>query len=363
MSRRNLISYVVTLLATAIGFFVILTVCNTFYGGQMFDAIIRFLVGAIIAGFVNTFVHELGHYFAGKKNGFVFSSMAIWFFRWKKVKNKTKFEFIVMGEEAGFTEMIPTQTENIDKRYIKMTKGGIIASFVITLFGLPPLFMGFLPIWVYSIWAMFLPVGLYYFFGTCLPTCSGGMLNDGAVIDSIKKKTDSSLVMINLLKIQAQLYAGKTPKEVDESLYFDLPQLPEDDVNFAMLLNARYSYYVDKEDFENAKKVTARLLSLEEYLPKNYIQIIKTDALYNACTFDYNEYLADDLLYEVENYINNVNTATNVRVKIAYLINVAKEIDDLEIFFEKAYKETRREQIRGLAIYETKLIDKLKNKE
>ncbi len=360
MNRRNLFSYIITILATAIGFFAVLTICNNFYGGQMFDAILRFLVGAIIAGFFNTVAHELGHYFAGKKNGFAFSSMSIWFFRWKKVKDKTKFEFVLMGEEAGFTEMIPTQTESLDKKFVKMTNGGIIASLLITLFGIPPLFMGFLPIWIYSIWAMFLPVGLYYFLGTLLPTCNGGMLNDGAVVLNIKNKTDSSLVMINILKIQAQLYAGKTPKEIDESLYFDLPQLPEDDINFAMLLNARYSYYVDKEDYENAKKVTARLLSLEDYLPKNYLMIVKTDALYNACTFDFDESRADDLLYEVEDYLNNVNSATNVRVKIAYLTKVANETKNIEMFYKKGYKEANREQVKGIGLYEAKLLDKLK---
>ncbi len=360
MKRRNLVSYVITMLATVLGFFATLTVCNNYYGGQMFDAIIRFLVGAIVAGFFNAVAHELGHFIAGKRNGFVFSSMAIWFFKWKKVNNKTKFEFVIMGEEAGYTEMIPTQTKDIDKRYIKMTKGGIVASLIITLLGVPPLFMKFLPIWVFSIWAMFLPVGLYYFFGTLLPSSSGGMLNDGAVISDIKNGTDRSKVMLNILKIQAELYAGKTPKEVDENLYFDLPQLPEDDVNFAMLLNARYAYYVDKEDFENAKKVTARLLSLEEYLPKNYIKIIKTDALYNACTFDFNEELADDLLYEVEDYINKVNTATNIRVKIAYLTKVSNETENLEMFFKKGYKEANRENLKGLGLYEIKLLDKLK---
>ncbi len=361
MNRRNLFSYILTMLATALGFFLILAVCNNLYGGQTFEAIFRFLVGAILAGFFNAAVHELGHYLAGKKNGFAFSSMTIWFFKWKKVKNKTKFEFVLMGEEAGYTEMIPTNADNIDKKFLKLTRGGILASFIITLFGIPPLFMSFLPIWIYSIWAMFLPVGLYYFLGTCIPTCSGGMLNDGAVILSIKKQTDSSKVMLNLLKIQAQLYEGKTPKQIDNSLYFDLPQLPEDDINFAMLLNARYSYYIDNEDYENAKKVTARLLSLEDYLPKNYINLIKTDALYNACTFDYNEDLADDFLYEVEDYLNNINTATNVRVKIAYLKNVAKETEDLDMFFKKAYKEAKREQIKGLGIYETKLLDGLKD--
>ena len=140
---------------------------------------------------------------------------------------------------------------------------------------------------------------------------------------------------------------------------FDLPQLPEDSLNFAMLLNARYAYYLDKQDYENAKKITDRLLSLEEYLPKNYVNIVKTDALYNACTFDFNEEKADDLMYELEIYLNNVNTVTNVRVKLAYMLNVKQENGNLDMFFKKGYKEADRCQIKGFGAYERKLFDGL----
>ena len=65
--------------------------------------------------------------------------------------------------------------------------------------------------------------------------------------------------------------------------------------------------------------------------------------------------------YEFEDYINNVNNATNLSVKIAYLTNVNKDVEDLDMFFKKAYKEANKEQLKGLSLYETKLLDKLKN--
>jgi hypothetical protein len=76
-------------------------------------------------------------------------------------------------------------------------------------------------------------------------------------------------VALSVLKIQAEMYQGKTPMEVKKELYFDLPQLPEDDPNFVLLLNARYNYYLDLGDYENAKKVTARLLSQTAFLKRN----------------------------------------------------------------------------------------------
>ncbi len=338
-----------------------MTVANDVYGGVMFEAVLRFAVGAILAGIICTFFHELGHYFFGKKNGFAFSCMQVLFFRWEKVGKKIRFNFCMIGEQAGYTEMIPTKTEQVESSFKKMTSGGIIASFIVMFLGIPALFLtAYLPVWVFSIWSMLLVVGAYFFFGTALPASESQTLNDGAVLYHLNRQTDTSKVMINLLKIQAELYGGKTPSEVDESLYFDLPQLREDDLNFALLLNARYYYYLDKKDYENAKKTTERLVSLEEYLPKSYYTVFMVDALYNACTFDFNEERADDIMYDIDKYINNVNNATNVRVKLAYLLNVRRESEGADIFYKKGYKEANRCQIKGLGLMEKRLLDELK---
>ena len=358
--KINVISYIITMVLTMASLLWVVSLSLNTYVDTTVNSLIRFVVCAIFAGLVNAFAHEIAHLICGKKNKFAFSSMVVWFFKWSKVKKKIRFDLVMVGDEAGYTEMIPTTEENIEIKFTKMTRAGAIASIVVTILGVPPLFMtAILPSWVFTLWAMFFPIGIYYLFGTLLPASSYGVLNDGAVLYHFKKKTDTAKVMTNLLKIQASLYNGKTPAQIDEKLYFDLPQLPEDNPNFAFLLNARYSYYLDKEDYENAKKTTQRLLMLEEYLPKQFMDVIKVDALYNACTFDFNEETADDLMYELEKYINNVNNSANVRTKLAYLINVDGEKEGLDIFIKKGYKEADRCQIKGLGQYERKLLDRL----
>ena len=165
---------------------------------------------------------------------------------------------------------------------------------------------------------------------------------------------------MNLLVIQSELFNGKTPSEVDEKLYFDLPQLPEDNPSFAMLLSAKYAYYLDKEDYDNAKKTTDRMMSIIDYMPKYFEYVIKTYALYNACAFDFDEEKADDLMYELEKYLNNVNTATTVRAKTAYLLYVKREKEALDIFYKKGVKEADRCLIKGLGVFERKLFEKMK---
>ena len=362
MSRKaNLINFIVSMAITMGALLAVVAICNNRYSEDMVMAVVKIAVGAIIAGFINTIAHELGHYFVGKKNGFAFSAITIWFLRWQKVKNKVKFSFCMFGDEAGYTEMIPTSTENLGEKFKKMASAGYKVSFVLMLIGIPALFIKALPVWIFCIWSMFLPIGAYFFFGSFLSASNEGFLNDGAVVSSIKNGDDTSKVTINLLAIQAQLYNGKTPAEVDEDLYFNLPQLPEDDINFIMLLNARYLYYLDKGDYENAKKVTDRLVGLTEDMPKALIAPVMVDALYNACTFDYNEKLADEITEDYEKYLNSVNTANTVRAKLAYLLYIRNEKDAFEVFYKKGVKEAKKCQIKGLTALELKLFDLMRS--
>ena len=91
--RSNIINYVATLAVTVVALFAVVLICNNRYGGRMIDAVIKLVVGALFAGIINAFAHELGHLIAGKKNGFTLSEITVWFFRWKRIGKKTKFSF------------------------------------------------------------------------------------------------------------------------------------------------------------------------------------------------------------------------------------------------------------------------------
>jgi hypothetical protein len=361
MSRRaNLLNNVLSLFLT-VAFLVlaILTVSNR-YPNEATGMIIYLFISAIVWGFVSTLFHELGHYFYGKANGFSLLSFTVWFFRWSKRKNKVVFDFVFLGEEAGSTETVAKHTENLALRYKKMTFGGLLFTFVLVIVGAVPFFISSLPAIVCSIWIMLFPMASYVFFGNALPMVNSGALNDGAVLRGIRKDWDTVKVAVSLLKIQSELYNGKTPAEIDSSYYFDLPQLAEDDMNFLLLLNARYYYYLEIADYVNAKKVSDRALSLLEYMPKSINLAIKTDCLFNSCTFDYNEDVADDLMYELEGYLNSNNTATNIRVKLAYLTFIQKQTDAFEDFYNKGIKEIKNINVDGLKKLETKLFERLK---
>ena len=69
------------------------------------------------------------------------------------------------------------------------------------------------------------------------------------------------------MEIQGQLYEGKSFAEIDEGLYFNQPQLCEDEPLFAVMLDLRYRYYLEKGDMDNAAACLNRLVGLLDYMP------------------------------------------------------------------------------------------------
>lgn len=360
--RTSIINTAITFIITLCLVFLSVYLCNENYGKQnVMLMVLYYIIGAIVFGFINTVVHEWGHVIAAKKNGFYITAVIVWFFKWTKKNGRFYFDFCKIGEEAGYTESIPTSPENTEKRFKAISMGGIYASLIITIVSVGIIFTaGYVPVALYAVLCMSLPVSAYFLFGVALPTENGGVKNDGAVVYGINKKRDSLKVACSVLSFQGELYQGKTPSEIDKKYLFEVPQLPEDDVNFCALLSARYLYYLDKEDFDNAKKVSDRLYGLIEDMPQGFAVQVKADALYNACTFDFNEELADNLMYELDKYLNSANTAENLRIKLAYLLYVKKEKELSNDFYAKGIKLAEKMPVKGLGDLEKKLFDRMK---
>ena len=76
--------------------------------------------------------------------------------------------------------------------------------------------------------------------------------------------------MFAILRVQGLVNAGVMLKDVDESMLTDVPQLPEDDINFIVLTQLRYEYYLAKGDDVTAEKYLSRFNELIQYLPDGY---------------------------------------------------------------------------------------------
>lgn len=361
MNRRtNIINNILLIVFALAAILAVTLVGSDAYSDNIGWFILWCILGAVFWALVNLCVHEWGHIAAAKRNGFKVLSVRLGFLRFYKENGKTKAEYAGFDGESGSTETVPVGEEKLEERFIRLTRAGVYGNIVFAALTLVPLFLtAYLPFWLYSVWAIGLPVSLYYVVGNGFPMTTDGVKNDAAVISGVKKGNDSEKVMLSLLLVHAELAEGKRPSEIDEKLYFGVPQLPEDDMNYLLLLNARYAYYLDKEDFEGAKKVSSRLAALLDTMPKPFRPAVRVDLLYNACTFDFDESEADNLVEDNEKYLNRTSDVTVVRVKAAYVLYVLKDAAQAEKFLSHAQDLLADCKVEGQKKFEERLIGKM----
>ena len=120
----------------------------------------------------------------------------------------------------------------------------------------------------------------YSFLLNIAPAEYPGGKTDTAVYIGLKKGYDAEKNMLSAMEIQGQLSQGKSFAEIDEGLYFNLPQLCEDEPMFAIMLDLRYRYYLDKQDMDNAAACLNRLVGILDYLPLTECEKIAAELVY-----------------------------------------------------------------------------------
>lgn len=364
MNRKTNIFYNIICIVVPIALLiVILFLCKNNYEYNILPIMLYCVVGALFFGVLNVVLHEVGHVFFGKLNGFVLINFTVLIFSFTKTNRGTICKIIKPSDCAGSTELVSKNTVNFKRRFAMMTAGGIVFNALLVIAGIVPLFLiEFLPEWIFVCWSICLPISTYCFFNNALPIFNSVARNDGGVLYGLKKNDCESQVGVNLMKIESELYNGITPSEIESNLYFELPQLPENSLSYISLLSARFFYYLNERDYEGAKKVCSRFISLYDYLPEFITYRVKTYLLYSYCTFDFNEKKADDLTSDLEKFLNDNNDAFTVLVKTAYVTFVQKDIESFEKFYAKGIREADKMKITGLGILYKELFNRIKNK-
>ena len=323
--------------------------------------VVYFVLGAIASGILHVVFHELGHLIAGKRNKMVLYAIRFFIISFVRTNGKLKYKTDMNFTTIGETVLLPVGNQNLVKRYSSVAMGGLMGSVVFCCLGIVGMAMvNYLPAIAYSFTSMVLPIGMYNLLTNALPMQMEGSMNDGAIVHGAKRGDDTIKVAVNMLQVEAELYQGKTFSEIDKSIYFDLPQLPETDLMFVTLLVNRYNYFLDLGDLEMALKVSDRLYSLIDDLPKNVVRQLKENFLYDACVLKLNENDADDFAAETEKALNKDNSATGLRIKSAYLLYVVKDYDNARKFIEEGLKQAEKDTFKGNGRFESKLLLRLK---
>ncbi len=224
-------------------------------------------------------VHEAGHVLFGLWADMKCVYVKCFCFKYSMKNGKMRFCF-ASPFSADQTQMLPKSGGNMQKRAMRYTLGGeifsgvfflllLVTTILCTAFFAPP----------YKVWGMLPYVG-YLFFLNLPPLCYASGKTDVLVALGLKKDYAAERTMLSAMEIQGGLYEGRAFAEIDEKFYFDLPQLPEDEPLFAVMLDLRYRYFLEKNDYDKAAESLNRLAQAQPYLSSDETQRLAAELVY-----------------------------------------------------------------------------------
>ena len=167
---------------------------------------------------------------------------------------------------SSSVEVFPYGSKHMRARMALTAAAGLFFDFLLIALGVIALAVPSVP----AFFCVVLPYALYSFIINVVPFEYKSGKTDGLVVWELIRNVPTAQVMIAILKIQGLQHSGKLLRELDEGLFLDVPQLPEDDVNFIILTQLRYEYYLAVGNDSEAYKYFMRYKDLVGYLPAEY---------------------------------------------------------------------------------------------
>ncbi|MBQ4269806.1 MAG: hypothetical protein IJB97_09200 [Clostridia bacterium] len=322
------------------------------------NAIFGCMLGLLVSCFLAPVFHELGHYAfaAANKLKVVYIKCAI--FRFERRNKKLRFSF-ANPFYADETQVMPASSGNMQKRARAYAIGGLVfGGFYLFILVAATVLTFALGVGSYLLLGS-IPYAAYLFFLNVAPVEYALGKTDALVARGIRKGEPSEQTMLVAMEIQGCLSEGKRFAEIDESVYFNLPQLPEDDPMYAMILFLRYRFYLDKNDLAKAGDCLNRLAASAEYL--NAIESIELSSeLTYMHSLNGNKAAADDCAKNCEEYFASEDPSA-LRVLTAYSLAFGEK-EKTEILLKKAYEALETEPVEGVKRFERALLDSMREK-
>ena len=320
------------------------------YAGLTISAVWA-LLGVALGVIIAPIVHEMGHMLFAKCNGMKIVYSKFFCFQLQRKGKRLRLGF-ASPFAAEQTQVAPKYGENMRSRSMAYTLGGLLFSgalcALVLLFALilknSFLLWGILP---YTAYLFFLNVAPFYY--------SAGK-TDMLVFIGLKKGYDVEENMLSAMKIQGFLFAGETFTQIDRALYFDAPQLREDEPLYAVMLDLRYRFYLENGDVEDAADCLNRLVVSQEYLTQEEVERVAAECVYmHALNGDRQR--ADECGLLCKQYLSG-ESASAKRILAAYSCAFGK-LEAVAPLKEQAEKALKGEMLKGVAQFERILLSRI----
>ena len=322
--------------------------------GEVLDGI-RAIVGVVLGIVFAPVFHELGHILFAKMSNF--SIIYSKFFCFKLTRKGKRLRFSFSSPFApDETQAVPNCGGNMYARARAYTLGGLLfggiflfvvllISILLTVYYAPNyLFFGMLP------------YALYLFILNVLPFEYPMGKTDMAVALGLRRGDDVEKTMLSAMEIQGELFLGKSYSEIEETLYFNLPQLSEEEPLFFVILDLKYRFYLDKNDLKNAADCLNRLVMSQDYFLDEEREKLAAECVYmHSIQGDLEK--AEECGKLCANFLRTENV-TAKRV-LATFSSAFGKCDAVPVLKEQANKALSLEFVAGNAKFEKGLLDRI----
>ena len=317
---------------------------------------IECLCGLAIGFIFAPIVHELGHVFFAARAGMETLYVKCFCFAFERAcDGKMKFSF-----RSPFlddcTQVTPKFGGDMQKRACAYTLGGLTFSGVfLLLIAVAAIILSALGVDFYLLWGS-LPYAAYLFLLNVVPAEYASGKTDALVFSGLKKGCDAEKNMLTAMEIQGRLYAGNSFAEIPETLYYDAPQLCEDEPLFAMTFDLRYRYHLEKGELEKAADCLNRLAQSQAYLSDKELEKVAAELTYMH-SLNKDLPAAEETGKLCQDFLRQENV-TAKRVLAAFSAAFAKK-DAVAILLEQAQALLPCERLLGVRKFEEVLLSRI----
>lgn len=244
------------------------------------ESTIACLIGMLVGFILSSTLHELGHVLFAAFAEMECVYVKFFCFAFARANDgKMNFSFVSPFADDR-TQVLPKHSKNMSNRACVYTLGGLALSLFFLLVILAvALITSLSGVPSYLFWGM-LPYATYLFLLNAMPLEYASGKTDMLVFVGIKKGYDAEKTMLSAMEIHGGLYEGKSFAEIDESKYYDLPQLCEEEPLYAVMLDLRYRYHLEKGEYERAADCLNRLAQSQAYLADEELEKVAAELTY-----------------------------------------------------------------------------------
>ena len=313
------------------------------------------LLGLLTGLILSPVLHEIGHLFFAKVTDMEWIYAKFFCFKLYRSAGKKRFG-LASPFAADMTQVTPRSGGDMQKRASLYTLGGLIfggvfllvvvtAAILTTVFGETQ----------YFLWGI-LPYAAYLFFLNLAPLTYASGKTDALVYAGIRKDEPTERVMLSAMEIQGRLFAGESFGQIEEKLYFDLPQLCEDEPLFHVILDLRYRYYLEKGETEKAFDCLDRLLQAQAYLSDEEREKLAAELVYLHASFG-NREGAESYGKGCRNYLAQEGI-TQKRILAAYAAAFGSA-ENARLLIAQAEQAEEKELFQGVVKFERILLSRI----